>query len=59
METTCRERSKNTTKYTFGLRYLRIDQVKFFKGCLSQILLGPFLNNVTLLEAAVYWFTTE
>ena len=23
---------------------------KFFKGCLPQILLGPFLNNLTHLE---------
>ena len=25
----------------------RMDQVKFFKGCLSQILLGLFLNSLT------------
>ena len=24
-----------------------MDQVKFFKRCLSQILLGPFLNTLT------------
>ena len=23
-----------------------MDQVKFFKGCLPQILLGPFLNTL-------------
>ena len=23
------------------------DQVKFFKGCVPQILLGPFLNTLT------------
>ena len=23
------------------------DQVKFFKGCLSQILLGPFLSTLS------------
>ena len=28
-------------------RYSRMDQVKFFKGCLSQVLLGPFLNTLT------------
>ena len=28
----------------FGTRYSRIDQVKFFKGCLPQMLLGPFLD---------------
>ena len=27
-----------------GTKYSRMDQVKFFKGCLPQILLGPFLN---------------
>ena len=32
---------------TFGSRYSRMDQVKFFKGCLPQILLGPFLNTLT------------
>ena len=30
-----------------GSRYSRMDQVKFFKGCLPQILLGPFLNTLT------------
>ena len=25
----------------------RMDQVKFFKGCLPQILLGPFLNTLS------------
>ena len=28
----------------FGSRYSRMDQVKFFKGCLPQILLAPFFN---------------
>ena len=32
-----------------GSRYSSVDQVKFFKGCLPQILLGPFLNNLTHL----------
>ena len=27
-----------------GEKYSKIDQVKFFKGCLSQNLLGPFLD---------------
>ena len=27
-----------------------MDQVKVFKGCLSKILLGPFLNTLSLLE---------
>ena len=40
---------------TCGTRYLRMDQVKsigrpyhfkLFKGCLPQILLGPFLNTL-------------
>ena len=33
-------RVRNETKYS------RMGQVKFFKGCLSQILLGPFLNTL-------------
>ena len=31
----------------YGSRYSRIDQVNFFNGCLSQILIGPFLNSLT------------
>ena len=31
---------------TFGTKY-SMDQVKFFKGCLPQILLGPFLKNLS------------
>ena len=27
-----------------------MDQVKFFEGCLPQILLGPFLNILTHLR---------
>ena len=27
--------------------YSRMDQVKLFKGCLPQILIGPFLNTLT------------
>ena len=30
-----------------GLRYSRMDRVKFFNGCLPQIFLGPFLNTLT------------
>ena len=30
----------------FGTKYSRMDQVKFFKGCLSQISLSPFLNTL-------------
>ena len=33
----------------FGAKYLRMDQVKFFRGCLPQILFGPFLNTLSLL----------
>ena len=28
-----------------GTKYSRMDQVKFFKGCFPQFLLGPFLNT--------------
>ena len=27
--------------------YSRMEQVKFFKGCLLQILFGPFLNTLS------------
>ena len=30
----------------FGTKYSRMDQVKFFKGCLSQVSLSPFLNTL-------------
>ena len=41
---TKKERSRD------GLRYSRMDIVKFFKGCLSQILLGPLLNTLTQMS---------
>ena len=31
----------------YGTKYSRVDQVKIFKGCLPQILLGPLLNTWT------------
>ena len=34
-----------------GTKYSRMDQVKSFKGCLPQILLGPFLNTLTQICA--------
>ena len=37
------------TSMSFGSRYSRMDQVRFFKGWLPQILLDPFLNTLTLL----------
>ena len=39
---------KSTSRYCFifGTNYLRMDQVEFFKGCLPQILLGPFLDTL-------------
>ena len=30
-----------------GPKYSRMEQLKFFKGCLPQIWLGPFLNTLT------------
>ena len=36
-------------KETIESKYSRIDQVKFFKGCLPQILLGPFLKTLSQL----------
>ena len=35
-----------TETATYGTKYSRMDEVKFFKGCLSQILRGPFLNTL-------------
>ena len=35
---------------TYGTKYSRMDQVKFFKGCLPQILLGPFLNILSHIK---------
>ena len=37
-----------------GTKYSRIDEVKFFKGCLPQILLGPFLNTWTQMRQNSY-----
>ena len=31
----------------FGTKYSKMDQVKFFKGCLPQILLVPFLDTLS------------
>ena len=31
----------------YETKYSRMEEVKFFKGCLPQILLGLFLNNVS------------
>ena len=46
----------NEDKRKYSSRYSRMDQVKFeedsfkfFKGCLPQILLGPFLYSLTHL----------
>ena len=35
---------------TFGIKCSRMDQLKSFKGCLPQILLGPFLNTLSYLR---------
>ena len=37
------------TSIYFGSRYSRLDQIKFFKGCLLQIFHGPFLNTLAHL----------
>ena len=34
-------------KEVYGAKSSRMDQVKFFKGCLPQISLGPFLNTLS------------
>ena len=41
----------------FELKNSRIDQVKFFKGCLPQILLGPFLNTLSHLTFVVHFYS--
>ena len=38
---------------TYGAKYSRIDQVKFIKGRLPQILLGPFLNTLSYISLSV------
>ena len=38
---------KNIVPWTYGTKYSRIDQVKVFKGCLPQILLGLILNTLS------------
>ena len=32
--------------FAYETTYSRMDQVKFFKGCLPQILFGPFLSHL-------------
>ena len=34
---------------SYGTKYPRMDLGNFFKGCLPQILLGPFLNNLSYM----------
>ena len=34
-------------------KYSRMDRVKFFKGCIPQILLGPFLDTLPYLADGV------
>ena len=41
--------SVKRSSITYGSKHQRIDQVKFFKGCLPQNLLGPFLNTLSHL----------
>ena len=58
--------SFSVRKVLFGKKYSRVDQVKFvvdsfFKGCLPQILLGPFLNALShlifvFLSSIFFWF---
>ena len=38
----------------YGIKYSRMDQVKFFKDCLPQILLGPFLNTSSHIADTPY-----
>ena len=43
---------KNRPSKICGRRRLRPYHSKFFKGCLPQILLHPFLNSLTRM---IYW----
>ena len=36
-----------------------MDQVKLFKGCLPQILIGPFLNTLSQMILTLEWALTE
>ena len=39
-----------TLKWIYGTKYFRMDQVKVFKGSLPEILLGPFLNTLSIIS---------
>ena len=34
-------------------KYSRMDLIKFFEGCLPQIIFGPFLNNLFHIKKLV------
>ena len=40
-------------KEDMGQKYSRMDQEKCFKGCLPQVLLGPFLNILSHVQYCV------
>ena len=42
----------------YETKYSRMDQVKFFKGSLPQILLGPFLTTLSHISS-YRWFPVE
>ena len=48
-------RVKQITKLgtSFGAKYSRMERVTFFKDCLPEILLGPFLNTLPHLFGVV------
>ena len=43
---------KNPVAYLepYGTKYSRMDQLKFFKGCVPQISLSPFLNTLSHMK---------
>ena len=45
-----------SARSTSGTKYSRMDQVNFFKGSLSQSLLGPFLNTYRYIHIAIIYF---
>ena len=44
---------KGAALTSYGIKYTRMDQAKFSKGCLPQNLLGPFLNTLSHMKHLV------
>ena len=44
---TNKQKEKKEERWVIWAKYSRMDQVKCFKGCLPQILPGPFVNTLS------------